>query len=209
MPETLDQARMRMSLNKLLERVRVAFLNSQIRKSRGLGELENYYLIVTPLVRNAPMIAGFNWGAPSKDSYIYKPQNAVECTRLRDGQNELGSMGRVITRCEQRFGNDFLDVASRTNFCFFRSPSQKDICEEDIDLCRPLFEDLLDIMAPSVVLVFSHRVRDYLRTQAPLRLGVKTAFLPHPNSRLTNEARDALWRAALGGPLSQVNYRPS
>ncbi len=200
---------MKNELEALLKEIEAAYEESGIKETAGL----NYSLITGSLQKNQPLIIGFNWGASDTE---YKPQNNIEVEDLC--LENLGSMKRIIPFCKKYFGEDFLDKASQTNYCFFRSKSERDIVEKDLELCRPIFDKLIMLLMPSIVLCFSGQLREYLcnsnrvdhieKRGFPFKRGskdvtcyaargffngAKIVFLPHPNFPIPGKTRNEAW----------------
>lgn len=203
-------------LDDLLAELGSAYEQSDIKRN----EL-HYSLITTTMKKNGPLILGFNWGATQGEKY--SPQAAIEETVFKNG--DVGSLSRIFPYCEKYFGNAFLKRASQSNYCFFRSKSESDITPNDIALCEPIFDKLIDVMEPSSILCFSSKLRDYLFShnrvlakesirisykrgsmqmtyepiKATLTSGAKIMFLPHPNYPMKKEARAEAWEFCCGG----------
>jgi len=174
-----------------------------------------YSLITGPCIPYAPLLVGFNWGARVGEEY--SSRETIEETSLKN--EDLGSLIRVVPYWEKYLPEHVLAHASQTNYCFFRSKNESQISERDLALCRPIFNRLLEIVKPSIVLCFSSKLRDYMVStdkikrlekkpleykrgqsqvtylvmKGELATGVTIAFLPHPMYRMTTAARDAAW----------------
>lgn len=207
---------MKKVLDNLLAELGQAYEQSDIKKN----EL-HYSLITTTMKKRGPLILGFNWGV--KQDEKYSPQTTIEEAIFKNG--DVGSLSRIFPYCEKYFGDDFLERASQSNYCFFRSKSESEITPKDIGLCEPIFDKLIDVMEPSSILCFSSKLRDYLLSnnrvkakesikisykrgstqmtyepiKAMLTSGVKIMFLPHPNYPMKKEARAEAWEFCCGG----------
>lgn len=204
---------LRSDLLRLLKRVADAFQRSKIRRSAAeSGDEWAYSLITGACLPGAPLIIGFNWGASSNARY--EPQSEVNATPWREGEN--GSLIPILPYVSRFFPNLNLDKLSQTNYCFFRSKAEADISSEDLELCRPIFDDLLRVMRPTLVLSFSARLRDHVRktdqvtcfrnqriknlnmtyavATGKLWGGIPVSFLPHPNYPMEGDAREKAWK---------------
>jgi len=76
-------------------------------------------------------------------------------------KNELGSFQRVYEPLKEYLKNDDIDNCVQTNFCFFRSDKENRITKEDIELSKPLFRKLIEIIAPKKIIGFSSKLRDH------------------------------------------------
>jgi len=203
-------------LATLLVQLDIAFGRSEIKKYAERNRQQWYYSLVTGRIqRNQPLLVGFNWGAANQ--ITYERQSTIIPSSLVD--EDLGSLRRIIPYCINYIAPRFLECASQTNLCFFRSRNEKEISAIDIELCKPIFNSLIEVLEPSQMLCFSSTLRNYLVTSGLLNdllsetiayrvgaqkrsyrvvkgtvcNGVKIAFLPHPNSRLTKRGRDRAW----------------
>lgn len=204
---------MKSQLNELLEEVRAAYEKSKIGKKHEWF----YSLITTPCIKYSPLIVGFNWGVDR--NFQHRPQVHIKESYIKN--EDLGSLARI----EQYYWKEYLPLeafhrASQTNYCFFRSEKAAQIDNDDLLLCQPIFDKLLKILEPSIVLSFSSKLRDYLlhsgqvtdleskcleytrgKTKVPytpykgkLSFGAPIVFLPHPNYPLKKEIRVKSWQ---------------
>ncbi len=179
------------------------------------GHEWHYSLITTTLELYQPLIIGFNWGASQDEEY--QPQSSIFKSDF--SMKEVGSLSRIFPYCEKYFDYNFLSKASQSNYCFFRSKCESQISNQDIELCEPIFEKLIDAIEPSVILCFSSKLRNYLIKnnricsrnskiityrrgssnvkyeviKATLKSGIEIKFLPHPNYPMKGGARSEAW----------------
>lgn len=212
---------MKTILAGLLTELRQAYEKSDIRQyCLENGHHEWYYsLITTTMVPGGPLILGFNWGASGGE---HGPEISIEKSDF--SREDVGSLSRIFPYCEKYFDRDFLSNASQSNYCFFRSEKESQITNEDIELCRPIFEKLIDAIKPSSILCFSSKLRDYLlkndkilspdkkiisfkrgsydvryeAIKATLISGIDIKFLPHPNYPMKRAARIEAWEFCCG-----------
>ncbi len=131
--------------------------------------------------------------------------------------DELGSLKKTIP-----FFHDYYTKAlfgMQTNFCFFRSYEEKQISHKDLELCKPLFDEYVDYVNPSIIIAFSSKLRDYfndnnlitnkknlyikyLKGETEVIKGkyktkseriVDFVYIPHPNARVSKEDRIKAW----------------
>lgn len=180
-----------------------------------------YELIQTALIPAQPLVIGFNWGVDNTwEEYIsgkaYQHQTVIEKQKMMDIYK--GSLQRAVNLIAKYFPIVNMDNSSHSNFCFFRSENENQISKKDINLCIPIFNELISILEPSVVFCFSGKARDYMRNNKvvinyeekyiePSQKGkhsfivakgrinniVPVYFLPHPNCPLTTDVRTAAW----------------
>ena len=207
---------METALNQLLLELGQVYERSPIKQYCLQNGYEWYYsLVTTAMEKGYPLILGFNWGASQNGKY--SAQSLI--TQLKFKDQDLGSLSRIFPYCKEYLGCDFLDKASQSNYCFFRSNKENQITPEDVELCKHIFEKLIDVVQPSSILCFSAKLRDYLienkrlsncqievieykrgsvnmtylAMKAILNSGVEIKFLPHPNYPITNVARSEAW----------------
>jgi ribonuclease R len=212
---------MKTALTALLKEIEKAYEQSDIRQyCLEHGHQWFYSLVSTTMEVGGPLIIGFNWGA-SKDEK-YDPQLSIEKCDFKSG--DRGSLSRIFPYCEEFIGRDFLSTVSQSNYCFFRSKNERQISNKDMELCEPIFEKLLAVMKPSLIICFSSKLRDYMlrnnkiRTKtsksirfdrgysvitydvikATLLSGTKIFFLPHPNYPMKAVAREEVWDFCFG-----------
>lgn len=212
---------MKTTLLRLLADLEIAHEKSDIKKyCLKYGHEWHYSLVTTTLESGGPLILGFNWGASQDEKYL--PQTSINSSKLTS--QDTGSFSRIIPYCEKYFGSDFLAKASQSNYCFFRSKSESQISDRDIQLCEPVFEKLIDVIEPSSILCFSSKLRDYLTSKnrihsstsktipfkrgssnveyeaikAKLSSGQEIKFLPHPNYPMKGHARSDAWEFCCG-----------
>lgn len=207
---------MRNKLEFLLNELNAAHRKSDIAVAcEKSGRSWGYSLITTSLKPDRPMLVGFNWGAAAGKSY--ENQKSIESEALLD--QDLGSFKRIVPYTEKFIGCGSMVDASQTNYCFFRSHSESEISQTDINLCKPIFRDLLFVVKPSMILCFSSKLRDHLiedgqvynlkTTSITFKRGVldieyivkkgslngdiNIYFLPHPNYPMRKTAREKAW----------------
>ncbi len=212
---------MQAELSKLLSELGKVFSNSDIKEYCLInGHQWSYSLVSTTLEQNGPLVIGFNWGASKGEDY--SPQKEIKKTNFLT--EEVGSLSRIFPYCRRYFGEDFLSKITQSNYCFFRSQKESQITQRDIELCEPIFEQLVGILNPSSILCFSSKLRDsllkngrikstemfdikydrgslkvtYTAIKATLNSGVEISFLPHPNYPMKGEARQEAWKFCCG-----------
>jgi len=212
---------MESALTELLTDLEEAYSKSEIRKHCIDNGYEWFYsLVSSSLQPGGPLILGFNWGA-SKDEK-YKPQKSISKTDF--SKEDVGSLSRIFPYCKKYFGSEFISKITQSNYCFFRSKTEKQIKSIDIALCEPIFIRLIEIIEPSYVLCFSSKLRDFMlrnnkisskqskiikytrgksiviyeTIKATLNTGIEICFLPHPNYPMKGEARSEAWEFCCG-----------
>ncbi len=201
--------------NELLAETKIAYNQSSI-KGKGWW----YSVTATRIMKNKPLIVGFNWGVDSKSMQKgdkHEAQKEYPDVCFEDIYKELGSLKRVKPYFEKYYPDALSGM--QTNFCFFRSEKEDQVSEGDLELSSKLFDKYLDYSAPSIIISFSKKLGDYLEKKGKLKHVQKEdiksgkkiiqpirakfqdsnnnviAFvsLPHPNYPISGEARDKAW----------------
>lgn len=207
---------MKTILSQLLIELGSAYEKSLIKQyCLENGHEWHYSLVTSTLKPGGPLVLGFNWGVSQGEDD--SPQPSIDESSIVS--EEVGSLSRIFPFCVKYFGDDFLSRTSQSNYCFFRSQKEDQIKDHDIHLCEPIFEKLIEVIAPSSILCFSSKLRDYLlkngrvhdteskvinfkrgstlvgykAIRATLKSGTKIKFLPHPNYPMKREARSDAW----------------
>jgi len=199
--------------NELLAKTKEAYNHCDIR-----GKQWGFSVSATRIMKNKPLIIGFNWGVDSiQRGGKCEIQKEYPDKCFEDNYKELGSLKRVIPY----FKNYYPDALSgmQTNFCFFRSEKEDQVSEGDLKLSSELFDKYLDYSDPSIIISFSKKLSEYLERKGKLKhiqkeeiksgkkiiQPIRAKFqhtnnnlvpfisLPHPNYPLLREARDKAW----------------
>lgn len=204
---------MREKLNALLEKLGPIYETSDIKKA---GHEWSYSLINTSMEHSAPLILGFNWGVAQNEKY--SNQQPIEKSNFE--KEDVGSLKRIYPFIREYFGQDYLSKVNQSNYCFFRSKTEDQIKESDIERCRGVFLELIEILAPSSIICLSAKLRkhlidtnqvcdqqekaivfrrgsseiEFVAVRGKLASGVDIKFLPHPNYPMKREARAAAWQ---------------
>lgn len=217
----MGMIKMREKLNALLERLGPIYETSDIKKFCSEKRHEwSYSLVTTSMERSAPLILGFNWGAAQGETY--SSQSHVEKTDFEKA--DVGSLKRIYPFIREHFGQDYLSKVSQSNYCFFRSKTEDQIKEADIERCRSIFTELIEILAPSSIICLSAKLRkhlidtnqvcdqqekaikfrrgaseiEFVAVRGKLESGVDIKFLPHPNYPMKRDARSSAWQFCCG-----------
>lgn len=201
---------MQEKLTELLGEVKVAHDKSKVKKVAGdLGAQWNYELIISALEKKQPLILGFNPGVDSdweeyQKGNEYQPQTSVYPRAFL--KIYKGSIQRIVPYIDKHFPDISLEKANHSNYCFFRSADEGQIEQTDIELCKPIFNQLLEVVEPSIVFCFSKQLKSYLvesgnlsnyenkwikpsegRNSCEVAVGnfsngTRVIFMPHPNN---------------------------
>ena len=205
--------------NTLLKKTGKAFSKSDISKHSNNNSW-GYSVTATMFMKNKPLIVGFNWGVDSKwlnEGNVYNEQKEYPLRQFESNYDDLGSFKRVVNYFHRFFPKALSGMQS--NFCFFRSEKDSQISKNDLNMCKPLFDELLEYSNPSMIISFSSRLRDYfvnnslltdpkvktidtgngklklIKGNYELSTGkkIKFLYLPHPNYPLKSKYRDEAW----------------
>jgi uracil-DNA glycosylase len=210
---------MKTKLENLLKKLEVAYAKSDNKKHYTDKKKWGYHLINTYLEKNEPLIIGFNSGIDKtwikyKNGEEYLHQTDINKIHFTDLYK--GSLQRAMNMCEKHFPEIHFEKGSHSNFCYFRSEKENQITQTDIELCKPIFGEMINIVKPSVIFCFSDKARKHLKdsgiitkyeeerfklegyrsclsAKAEINDGIKIYFLPHPNRPIKKEIRDKTW----------------
>jgi len=196
-----------------------AFLKSDIKNfADKSGEVWNYSISSTKLTNDSTLLIGFNWGAEINMKYDKQKSIPKETFNSLYSKGYLGSFQRIYRPLKNHFPTEDIDSFTQTNFCFFRSKSEGQISDKDLKLSNPLFNELLGLLVPKRIIGFSSKLKQYMlesklcnsyqelnipSNSRTLNVGkgdfiasqnnIPIYFLPHPNSKFTNESRKLAW----------------
>jgi len=210
------------------ERENISFFNemlSEVRKAYYLSDVylnnkekEWYYSITaTKFSKNKPLILGFNWGVDNnwvKKGNKYTPQCNYPFSTFEGLYDDLATFKRTIPLFH-RYSPSALS-GTQLNICFFRSEEKDQITQYDLDLCKPIFEKIVNYLNPSCIISFSRKDPFLAATDSQIKTmkipnGKSTLFvskgkvkinenlinyynLPHPNYPVNGEARTKAWK---------------
>lgn len=148
--------------NKLNEKL-TELLDKLKDKSKEINQCLTHSLITGKLEPNQLLIIGINWGGNNKE--CKSQTNIYDCYREQGLQNahkkDFGSLAKFISDIsELEKEAALIKHASQTNYCFFRTPKEKDLPDSIYDECRPILVDLIKAMKPSMVLCCVSKLRD-------------------------------------------------
>ena len=211
---------MEKELKELLQETDVEYRKSTIAKSNPEW---TYSISATQIEKDKILLVGFNWGAEideNGNNVKYNSQKIEDINRLstenknfKSIYNKLASFKKVYNQLSLYLPNEDIDNCIQSNFCFFRSRKEDQISHSDLQLSTPLFETFLKIADPQKIIGFSSKLRDYFlenklaelkfqeiksnkRTIVVAKGTYKNKpiyFLPHPNAKITGNARKEAW----------------
>lgn len=205
--------------NSLLTKTDEAYYKSEIKENDW-----GYSVTATRLDKGKPVIVGFNWGVDNawlKKGNRYGNQKDYPNAVFKDLYNDLGSFKKVVNQF-----NRYLPEANegvQINFCFFRSQTESQISQKDLDLCIPLFEELIAYLEPNMIILFSSSLFRFFKNKNYILNSTDQSFtdrnrtvyvskgqmliknvqtnyylLPHPNYPISGLLRMQAWEYCFG-----------
>lgn len=200
--------------NSLLKMTKAAYIKSVVYKDHGKKDW-GYSVTATSFEKNEKVIVGFNWSVDKEwgdKGNSYGAQSNYPLTNFASNYKDLGSFKRTLPFFYRHF--ESLPKV-QTNYCFFRSETEDQISQKDLELSNVLFNELIDYLAPSMLISFSKSLDKYLIGEGrisnldehPIQSGNKQFSvtkgsidisgksvpyynLPHPNYPIRGESRD-------------------
>jgi len=201
--------------NELLYEVRQVYFLSDVYNT--YKEKEWYYSVTgTKFTKNKPLIIGFNWGVDNKwieKGNKYAPQCDYPFSTFEGLYDDLGSFKRTIPLFYEYFPSAL--SGTQMNYCFFRSENEGQITSGDLELCKPIFEKIVNYLNPSCIISFTKKTHFLTHNDSQIKTieipnGKSTLSvlkgkvminnrlidfynLPHPNYPVNSEARVKAW----------------
>ncbi|HRH02328.1 MAG TPA: hypothetical protein PLN13_06460 [Bacteroidia bacterium] len=195
----------------ILNETKLAYESSSLSNSGWF-----YSIASTRIFDNCTLLIGLNWGVGKEPHEPQKSMPIKSFDELYSIKGELGSFSRLHGRLKTYLKPEDFNKIVQSNFCFFRTPSDRELLPEHIKLTIPIFNKLINEVRPRQILCFSKIAYNYLisTNYEPLfkkeiksnkktlfvekgylnrNERVKIYFLPHPNSKFTRPALDEAW----------------
>lgn len=148
-----------MGLNEIFNKIEMAFEKSDVKKlAEEKGKEWFYSLCKSKPRKGQPLIIGLNWGAKSEKFQPQDINNLPESTKW----NEMGKLSQIKDYLKGCFPLLPLGNFNQTNLCFFRSQKESQLTQYDINLCKPIFEEFIELLKPQIMFGFSAPLRNYL-----------------------------------------------
>ncbi len=157
----------------LLNEVKEAY-----EKSSLVDKKLYYALVGTQIKPNQPLVVGLNWGGGSEKDLKkmkekgeeYKPQTLSSYQKLIDDNThffseglDAGSLLTIKPYIEKYIDFDIkTSHIGWTNFCLFRTPDDTTLSKEAMELTKPIFLKLIEIIKPSMIICLSSELRNYV-----------------------------------------------
>ncbi len=200
------------NIEELFDKTAIVFEESEIRKFAKANSLEWHFSIAeTAEFKDSLLILNFNPKAEEAKSYLVQ-------THLPETTFDLKKWQKMKPLLEKHFDMFTLDSIVDSYYCPLRSAEESQITESDLDICMPLFKDLLKELSPRQIISFSNELEDYFNrkellsdivhleieigkrkikaTKACIKNGrkkVAIAFLPDKDVTMSKENRERLW----------------
>lgn len=115
-----------------------------------------YYSLCTSIPKKGqPLIVGFNWGVDSNHT-----KQKISDLNTEIDWNELATLKKIKPYLEKTFTKYPINNYNQTNYCFFRSKTENQISQKDIELCEPIFFYFISKIKPKYIVSFSAKLRD-------------------------------------------------
>lgn len=204
-------------LEKLLNEIKEAYAKSDLKEYCLKNDKEWFYsLLGSKFIENPILLIGLNFGASCDE---YKPQTIDNIRDLLPFcQMKNNNLGQSFTRLKKYIGGyDNINIKhiTWTNFCFFRSYSNKELTSNDFNLTEPIFEKLLNMSKPQSIICVSKHLYNFLnnknllthKQEKKVKINSKANYtvvkaklfnysffcLPHPNYNANFEGRKECW----------------
>lgn len=217
-------------LLNLLDESREAFNKSDIRKFAEDNNFSWFYNICTTRITpNNILIVGFNCAAEKEKTHEPQLELPKESFKDLKDLNWLGSLKRIYNPLMKYLPEENINNCIQTNICFFRSEKEKQISHKDLLLSIPLFNKFIEIVKPKMIIGFSSALRNHFKDKLTISeyefvnilsgsgktkkifesakckfsvggKNIPVYFLPHPNYRITKNARVQAWEFCFGKP---------
>jgi ribonuclease R len=200
------------NIEELFDKTAIVFDESEIRKFAIANSQEWHFSIAeTAEFKDSLLILNFNPKAEDGKSYLVQ-------THLPETTFDLKKWQKTKPLLEKHFEMFTLDSIVDSYYCPLRSAEESQIAESDLDICMPLFKDLLKELSPRQIISFSNELEDYFNrkellsdivhleieigkrkikaTKASIKNGrkkVAIAFLPDKDVTMSKENRERLW----------------
>jgi len=194
---------------KLLKETAIAFESAPIKgQQKTKKESWNYAVCETPILRNASIILGLNWGGKNIEAQTDYPKIKTDRT-----WNFVNNSKKYL---EEYLNIKNINKTNYSNLCFFRSPKIKYLKWKDWELSLPLFKKYVEYINPPWLLMFGNsgipilkhfnhlsnlnrvEAKGITRRSFGYRgiLFDKFQFysVPHPQARISTESRNDIWK---------------
>ncbi|MBA4179505.1 MAG: hypothetical protein C0506_02855 [Anaerolinea sp.] len=203
---------------RIRREVSIAFEQSDIRKRQtDLGESWNYSICGLPLRPRKPLLLGLKWGADS--AIRHAPQDTMPTSSAYSSVVRYPFIDRSLPYLARYFGS--LEQSNYLNVLPFRAPDLSYLTPRDWDLgIGAFFAPVMEYLRPPLTLILGTTAVNQMAPHVRLEYstvsvtsnaknvnahvgvivgsGARHPFiaLPHPNNRLTGDARSRIWAAA-------------
>lgn len=188
----------------LLGKTAEGFKDSETRKKYS-GKNWNFAICDTPIQKKRGIFFGLNWGGDDiNQQTIYPPKNK---------DRNWNFISRIRPYFRDYFKQEIEDL-NYSNLCFFRSPDMKHFVSADWERAIPLFKEYTEYIDPPWMLMFgappatmsTNHITDFKRIDYEGETKYSYGYtgilfkkypfgsVPHPQSQISNEARNYLWQ---------------
>lgn len=193
---------------QLREQTKKNFTDTPIyQMQKRLGKQWNYSVCGTPIQNKKGILMGINWGADeNNEAQLVMPDGKDIATY------KFIKRSKKYLETYLQLNLDTVDF-NYANLCFFRSPGEKDLMNEDYKQSLPLFKQYVEFIKPPWIFSLGESNTKRLQQLGELKSckeipdsqskfkgiignlwGVPYFSVPHPNARVKAKSRDEIWK---------------
>jgi ribonuclease R len=203
------------NIELIFDKAAILFEQSKVHRFAKENAKEWYFNIAeTAEYKESLLLLDLNPKAEKEAKYLAQ-------THLPDISIDIQKWQKTIPYLDKYFGVYPIETIMDSYYCPFRSEEVGQISESDLELCQPLFKDLLKELSPSQIISFSTELEDFFNVKGLMtdmvhleieigkrkiratkgfikhgRKKVAIAFLPGKDVTLSKENREKLWAFA-------------
>lgn len=202
----------------LLKETKLAFDKSPIKRYQIENGKSWYYAVCdSPIVIKRGVIFGLNWGESKDGDDKAQTVYPYDAEKKRDW-NFASTSKRYF---QDHLGINHIGEVNYSNLCFFRSKNIDPIKPEDWKLSLPLFESYINYIQPKWCVLLGNTGVDILKKHCKISDLKRMVYqgekrrtfgyngklfdtykfyaVPHPQSRLSPDARKSIWTQLFEG----------
>lgn len=204
--------------NELILKTKSAFNKSNVKILQNSKKQKwNYSVCATPIRKRQILLFGLNWGGNNHEAQATYPidESIYTYKFIKQSFSYLSKFLKI----------ENLNLINYSNIVFFRTPKISNLVEDDWDLSIPLFIEYLQYINPPYALSLGVSSLKYLKKnksvwkyfnlnnleeikikgkskiissfKGKIYKNIMFYFLPHPQSHLSKNEREKLWRETI------------
>lgn len=203
---------------KLFRAVANAFAQSEVKEyAEKNKQAWNFHLTDTAITEGGTLLLQMN--PKAKNGEIYEGQDLMPTLSIKDLKDKFAKKSTGFI--EEFLPKADLEKVVSAYFCPFRVANENQLSAIDLERSLKVFKELLKVVQPKQIIVFSNNLRSYLDAQnqlkqphiyelyynkqvlkvahARIRVGrkfVSAYFLPNPGSSIANILQQEAWKWA-------------